>query len=48
VKRCSRIGPAETPDSNGIVRARIRRCGRVAKTNENHIIDAGMTNAKIA
>ena len=29
MKRCRCGGPCETPDSNGIVRARTRRCGRV-------------------
>jgi hypothetical protein len=48
VKRCVRGGPVETPDSNGSSRRRVRLCGRVAKTKENHISDAGTTSAKIA
>jgi hypothetical protein len=35
----------ETPDSNGTLRARVRFAGRCAKTNENHIMDAGITSA---
>ena len=39
-------GPVETPDSNGIPRARVLRDGRVAKTNDMTTIDAGITSAK--
>ena len=46
MKRCSAGGPAETPDSNGIVRARIRRFGRVASAKLAKIIVDGITRAK--
>ena len=41
-------GPAETPDSNGIIRCFVRDVGRVAKRNENAIIEAGIAAAKNA
>ena len=46
MKRCCGGGPAETPDSNGIVRARIRRFGRVAKSEAATIIVDGIASAK--
>src|SRR5206468_1856866 len=45
VKRCRRSGPVETPDSNGIPRARVRRFGWVAKTNDITIIEVGIAAA---
>ena len=38
--------PCETPDSNGIVRARVRRDGRVANAKLKKIMDAGIASAK--
>src|SRR5437763_13920237 len=38
--------PVETPDSNGSVRRRVRRSGRVAKTNDITIIETGIASAK--
>src|SRR5438067_1291980 len=38
--------PVETPDSNGSVRWRVRRSGRVAKTNDITIIETGIASAK--
>jgi hypothetical protein len=38
----------ETPDSNGITRARARRLGRVENTKEKRSIDAGIASAKSA
>jgi hypothetical protein len=35
----------ETPDSNGIVRARVRRLGRVENQNENRTIESGIASA---
>ncbi len=38
-------GPVETPDSNGMVRARVRRRGRVANRKDIAIIDEGIASA---
>ena len=48
MKRWRAGGPSETPDSNGIIAPLRPRRGRVAKANENDIIDAGIASAKIA
>jgi hypothetical protein len=45
VKRWRLIGPVETPDSNGIPRARVRRLGRCANTNDATSIEVGTTAA---
>ena len=45
MKRCCFGGPVETPDSNGIVRARVRWLGRFENTNEKTIIEHGIANA---
>ena len=44
-KRWRLIGPVETPDSNGIPRARVRRLGRWANTNDATSIEVGTTAA---
>ena len=45
MKRCIFGAPCETPDSNGIMRARVRVVGRVAKRMDITTIEAGMTSA---
>ena len=45
----ARTVPFESGVSMGpLPRQRVRLCGRVAKTKENHIMDAGIASAKIA
>jgi hypothetical protein len=45
VKRCIFGAPSDTPDSNGIMRARVRVVGRVAKRIDMTTIDDGMASA---
>jgi hypothetical protein len=44
-RRCWPGASSETPDSKGSIRCFVRARGRVAKTKENRIIDAGITAA---
>jgi hypothetical protein len=48
VKRLWCGGPLETRDSKGIVLARVRRRGLVAKANDIATIEAGIASANSA